>query len=153
MGGGGQTANISNAAEFQVSVQFLQIHDFSEKQTLPKDYLIKDVDYTNFLRIVVWFIKNQILSECHPLPLPPLISTRFLLPTDFSSLAPILFPLFFCLSPSSFLQISLPSLPLLFLMSSLILCPIPHIFPFLILLLLSSFASVYTCVSLVPLTF
>lgn len=60
-GGGGQTANISNAAEFQVSVQFLQIHDFSEKQTLPKDYLIKDVDYTNFLRIVVWFIKNQIL--------------------------------------------------------------------------------------------
>lgn len=36
---------------------FYIIHDSPEEQTLTKGWLFKGVDYINFLRMAVWFIK------------------------------------------------------------------------------------------------
>lgn len=33
------------------------IHDSPEKQTLAKGWLLKDVDYVNFLRMAAWLVK------------------------------------------------------------------------------------------------
>lgn len=89
---------------------FCIIHDSPEKQTLTKGWLLKELDYVDFLRTAVWFIKlkykkhqppGSICLLCSSLPSPPI-------PDQASPANPISFFPCFAVFPHMLLSSHLP---------------------------------------------